>query len=366
MALLYGSFKHTDITVMDYLIRLARRCLILLPVLAAAGCASPAALPRAGGVLSPPLPLPVRVSTGMHLLNLAAVNERNETFEADVYLRFRWRDARLAFAPGKGERDARLYSEKDVDELLKRIWRPDIEFVNAAAPQLKNRSVSILADGTVDYSIGVTCTFRNRFSFGRFPFDRQTMEVRIESFIYGEDTLVFVPDAARSGFTGGDTCDDLSVVGVRVSERRVRLEGIKGAYSEFVGCITARRNCAFYLWRVFFPVMLIMTMSCTIYFIRISDFHDRVAISLSCLLACIATQFAISFSLPRISYLTIVDKAFLITYGCIAIGVGVSVVESALHGCGHRLQGRLNRFARWFVPLLYAALLAWSTLPHTW
>ena len=46
----------------------------------------------------PPTRPPVEVVTGFFLANLSGAAERSETFEADLYLTFRWQDPRLAFA----------------------------------------------------------------------------------------------------------------------------------------------------------------------------------------------------------------------------------------------------------------------------
>lgn len=46
----------------------------------------------------PPSKLPLEVATGFFLANLSGAAERSETFEADLYLTFRWHDPRLAFA----------------------------------------------------------------------------------------------------------------------------------------------------------------------------------------------------------------------------------------------------------------------------
>ena len=345
---------------------LSPRIPIALIALAALSRAASAAPTEESSLLSPPEPLPIRISTGFHLLNLASVNERNESFEADIYLRFTWRDPRLAFTPKKKGDRKHVFIEKAAEDALKGIWWPEVEFLNAASPQMRNRSLSIHSDGVVEYFLGVSGQFRSRFDYTRFPFDRQTMEVRLQSFLYDKDTVVFVPDRGMCGFTGGDTCDDLRVTGVRASSSPVRLAGWDESYSEFDACIAAERNCAFYIWRVFFPTILIMTMSCTIYFIKIPDLHDRVAVSLSCLLACIATQFAISFNMPKIAYLTVVDRVFLITYGCIALGVGVSVIENAFHNLSHPHLSRWNKFARWFVPLVYVLMILWVALPRPW
>lgn len=331
-----------------------------------AGIAAPPMAIAANPLLSPPGTPPVMVKTGFYLLNLASVNERTESFEADLYLQFTWSDPRLAFTPKGGGKAPRILVEKDAESALNTIWWPEMEFVNAVSPQVKNRSLTLSPDGTVTYQLGMSSQFRSRYDFRRFPFDQQELEVRLQSFTYDNAAVRFVVDSSMKGFAGGDICDDLRVTGVRTACRIARPPGLGNAYSEFAAFISVSRNAAFYIWRIFFPTILIMAMSFTVYFIRIPELKDRVAISLSCMLACIATQFAISFNIPKISYLTVVDKVYLVTYACIAFGVGVSVVEHTLHHRSHPRLNCCNKVARWVVPVLYALLVIWILLPRPW
>ena len=132
------------------------------------------------------------------------------------------------------------------------------------------------------------------------------------------------------------------------------------AFSEFVAGIEVERRAAFYVWTVFAPVVLIFLISCTVFVVDSASFHDRVGISLAALLACIATQFAISFNLPQISYLTVIDRLFLVTYACIALGVLVSTAQATLlRGDAERAR-RVDRWAGVGLPLLFAMLVAAS------
>jgi hypothetical protein len=90
----------------------------------------------------------------------------------------------------------------------------------------------------------------------------------------------------------------------------------------------------------------------------IENFHDRVGISLAALLACIATQFAMSFNLPQISYLTIIDWVFLVTYACVALGVLISTVQAAFLRDQPARAARLDRLAALGLPALFIVLLA--------
>ncbi|MEJ2745589.1 MAG: hypothetical protein P8123_07905 [bacterium] len=306
---------------------------------------------------SPPDPLPVRVETSFYLLNLTFVNERTETFDADVYLDFQWRDPRLAFTP-KTKNGKKIYYEKEAEEKIEEIWWPEIEFVNAATPQITNRTLEIHPDGTVEYHLGVSATFSTKLNLRRFPFDKQDLQIRLQSFLWDKNSVLFTASAKRCGHASEDTFDDLAVTGVSTSVGTKHVSYSDKDYSEFVVAIAAKRNSIFYIWRVFFPAVLIMVLSFSVYFMNMDDLYSRVNIGITCLLACIATQFAISYNLPRISYLTQLDKLYMITYGCIAISVGVSTVEVIFHRRNHPHSRRYNRFALWFVPLLYALLLA--------
>jgi hypothetical protein len=69
------------------------------------------------------------------------------------------------------------------------------------------------------------------------------------------------------------------------------------SYSEFAALIEVQRRATFYMWTVFAPVMLIFLISCTIFVVHIENFHDRIAISLTALLACVAMQFTVQAAL---------------------------------------------------------------------
>ena len=285
-------------------------CVALLLASARLGTAAETWLPAGN--------LPVEVAAGFFLANLSAAAERSETFEADLYLSFRWHDPRLAFAGTEPKR----FLEDAAAEQLKEMWWPQLEFINTGEPEVANRALDISPDGFVQYKLSVTATFRSDLDLRRFPFDRETLEVRIQSFIWNQDQMVFVPDSARVGFNPRSTIEELTVKRVSTEIRQRELAGWTPveSYSEFVALIEVQRRAAFYLWTVFTPVMLIFLISCTIFAVPIESFNDRIGISLTALLACIAMQFTVSFHLPQISYLTVLDWMFVVTYFCIAAG----------------------------------------------
>lgn len=302
----------------------------------------------------PPGERPVRVAAGFFLVNLSGVAERDETFEADLYLSFHWKDPRLAVA---GD-EPRNFLEDDAVERLRTMWWPQLEFVNTADPTITNRALQIAPDGTVRYRLGLTSEFRSNLDLRRFPFDTQTLEVRVESFTWTDDEMVFVPDAGHIGFNAESTFEGLAVTHATAEIRRSEIVGWDTSFSEFVALIAVERRAAFYLWTIFAPVALIFLISCTVFVVHSENFHDRVGISLAALLACIATQFAISFNLPQISYLTVIDRLFLVTYGCVALGVLISTVQAALLRGEPAWSRRVDRWAGLGLPVLFLILVA--------
>ena len=304
----------------------------------------------------PPGRVPIEVAVGIFLANLSGATERNETFDADLYLNFSWHDPRLAFA-GTGPKH---FLEDAAVEQLKQMWWPEFEFGNASAPDVANRTLGIFPDGSVSYRLAVTATFRSDLDLRRFPLDRDILEVRIQSFLWTQDQMAFVPDLARIGFNPHSTYDELIVSRVSSDIRSRDLPGWTPAerFSEFAAQIAVERRPSFYIWTVFVPVVLIFLVSCTIFAIPIESIADRIATSLTALLACIAMQFTVSFSLPQVSYLTVIGWTFVATYFCITLGVLMSMANVVFHAHRPERAMWLDRFTGLALPVLFFSLIA--------
>jgi hypothetical protein len=327
-------------------VRLLLLALLWLPAVAAAA------------ETPPPAERPVKVEVGFFLVNLSGVAERSETFDADIYLEFRWRDPRLAFAGT----EPRRFLEEAATTHLEDIWWPQVELVNTAEPAITNRALTIQPDGDVAYILGLTSEFRTNLDLRRFPFDRQTLDIRVESFLWTTEDMVFTVDPKRIGFTPESTFEGLVPTRVGGVVRQSELAAWGEVFSEFVAEIEVERRANFYLWTVFAPVTLIFLISCSVFAVHYENIHDRVGISLAALLACIATQFAISFNLPQISYLTVIDRIFLATYGCIALGVLVSTIQATVLKHDPSRATRIDRLAGLGLPAVFFALIVLCVL----
>ncbi len=343
------------------MVRVVARLMACLAFATATAAAADA--PTTESVSPPPGPRPIRVDVGFYLLNLVSVDERSETFDADLYLDCSWHDPRLAFSAAAVGHDPRMYQGDSASDRLQEIWWPDLEFVNTSAPDITNRTLYIHSDGTVNYRLGLSSTFRATLDLKRFPFDEQDLTVRIQSFEGDRGLVILHPKQQQLGFDAKDDYAGLAIQGVEAEAHVTSNAGWNENFSELAFHIKVVRSPGFYVWTVFVPLTLVLLLSCTIFFVPIEGFHDRIAIALACFLACIATQFAMSFNLPKISYLTPIDRLFLVTYSCMALGVAVSVVQTGLMRERHALLRTTDRVASWGIPALYALLVVFVVLP---
>ena len=311
------------------------------------------AAPTWAQVYQPPDAGLTTVTVDFYLLNLNAVDEREETFDADLYLEYEWDDPRLAH-DGVEEQ---LFADGAVDDKFTSMWWPQIEYVNTSKPTITNQSLEIFPSGHVKYTVGLTSTFRTALDLRRFPFDRQSLSIRIQSFLYGIDRVRLVPAATPPGWEHDGTFEALRVTGVAVESRQRQLTGRNETFSEFRASIVVTRNWAFYLWTVFGPVILIFLIACAVFLVPLEAFADRVSICLTALLACIATHFAISFNLPHVGYLTVIDKLFVYTYAFVALLVMASAAELRVRE-SPASRRRVNRAAAVILPLAYLAVVA--------
>src|SRR5260370_15321742 len=128
---------------------------------------------------------PLDITIGLHVVNLAAINEVSEQFQLDAYMFERWVDKRLAYTPQGPQDQERNYA-------LGQIWMPQLEMINAASPRSRQEiSIVVSPDGSVRYAERLVVTLSSSFHLRRFPFDRQQLLVIIHPFLSDGPRLRF-------------------------------------------------------------------------------------------------------------------------------------------------------------------------------
>jgi hypothetical protein len=163
------------------------------------------------------------------------------------------------------------------------------------------------------------------------------------------DKAVLKIDPAKHGFEGapGDRIkkSNLAEWSVDVPCVRLGLSGPTGSgnyYSNVEFCIMVHRNFVYYVWKVLAIVYLLILSSFVCFAMDpIDDFGDRINICLTLFLAAVAFLYVVGENLPKVPYLTLLDKLMLIAFFFIFLAGVESLFAKnmqASHGTGNTLD----------------------------
>jgi hypothetical protein len=324
---------------------------------AASSCAAPPPIPTGFStdpILQPPFENgeQLDIKIGLHIVNIAAIDEVNEQFQMDAYLFAQWTDPRLAYTQQGPSDRHRHYA-------LGQIWVPQLEMINAATPRTRfDTSIWVTPDGTVSYAERCKVTMSSKFELRRFPFDRQSLMILIHPFLVDGPHINFklMEDSTwtASEFSSYSSLAQWQVTAV---EPKIGEALTYGGFTmpEARFAITVQRRSSFYLWKVFLPLTLMVVLSWAVFWIEASDLDNQVQVAVTTILTVIAFAFAISATMPRLPYLTYIDAFFLECY----IFVFLAVVELMTVHVTHRSELRrdiglrIRKYSRWVIPAAF-------------
>ena len=299
---------------------------------------------------------PVPVEIDFSLLDVTAVNGADESFTAKLYFEMRWKDPRQAFVPAAAA-TRMIYTGAALDEQLNRMWWPGVSVQNeTAAPEVSDQVLTIDADGTVRYEARISGAFQSAMDLRRFPFDTQTLQVRLDSFLWQSNEMIVVPMKKTDGsryFGEGLSVRDWTIVDTR-AEIADKKSVLGETTSQFIATLVVRRNPWFTMWSVVFPLVLVTFFAITCFFWGPDALTERVAQVLACLLTVTAQSVVTSGDLPKITYFTAIDYAFLLTYTILLVVTIESIYVGKLSDRDPERAARIDRAYAIAVSLVYA------------
>jgi len=292
---------------------------------------------------------PITVDIAMHVMNITSIDEVAGTFKLIAYLFAQWQDERLAFTPRYPGEKFRLLPRGS-------IWQPRFEFVNSVAPhQIYDTVLQVTPSGMVTYIERDSAALSTEFRLRRFPFDHQTLSLFVHPFIDQASIVVFRDDNPMTSITSEQklysALPEWNIESIQAHTKSVALKGTHIAEARFD--ITVARRFGFYVWKVFLPLLLMVLLSWTVFWVDHRDLAVQVQISVTTILTVIAFAFAITLSLPKVPYLTVIDGFFLTCY----VFVFLTAVELTCVHVANRYRDasglHIRRISRVLLPLGY-------------
>jgi hypothetical protein len=295
--------------------------------------------PGAGGA-------PTKVAVGIVLADMTEIDDVKQQFTADFIMHETWTDPRL-----KGLDGCRFN--------LEQVWSPRLDFVNSGRvfPGFPPR-VAVGPDGMVHYVQRYRGSLSFRHRLDEFPFDQHIIGIAVVPVGSSLLEVELTVDEKNTSRVKELTIPD-STLGVprgRVSTFEHPQTGLGIAQYHFE--ISAKRRYEYYLWKVLVPLMLIVAMSWSVFWINPAQFGPQIGMSATSMLTLIAFQFAMAGILPRLYYFTELDGFITASTGLVFLALVEALTTAYLVSVDRKeLALRMDRVCRWAFPLAFLGLV---------
>ena len=313
--------------------------------------------PKTGG--------PAIVRASFQLRDLNDVDEEAETFEFEGVLTLSWRDERQAFDPAALGVDEKIYQgDYQFNEVFDG-WFPQVILVNESG-LYENSGVllRVQPDGRLTLVATLNAAVETDLDLRRHPFDRQRVEAIFEVLGFDETEVELQAEPSTSGASASPPSSvnlpqwKITDVQTFIRDRRASHHGESGVASTFVLSVELERQSFFMLRLVVLPLVLVVMLSWSVFWMDRSSLGDRLSVSFIGILTAVAYQIVVSEILPQISYVTLMNGFLNVSFIVMCASVVINLVVGSLDRSGRSATGDLiDRRCRWIFPLTYFGLV---------
>ena len=303
-----------------------------------------------------------RVNIELFVDQIVNVDQQSENFTVVGSLQLQWQDSALAFSPAECNCAIKKRDINDIKSLSgdQEILLPVFTFFNQQGNRWSQDQVVIVdSSGKAYYQERFTVTLQAPdFDFRAYPFDHQKFHVRIDLTLATEIFSFHALDGRNSSL--GEQLGEEQWLVVQVSKEVTEVpfdNNLKK--SRFTMTLEMKRNLNYYLYRIFIPIFLIIGVSWSIFFLK--DYGRQLGVASGNLMVFVAFNFTISDDLPRLGYLTSLDRLIISSFACAALVVFISVYQKRLEAKGKKeLAARIDNLVLIFYPLIYVFLVSFE------
>lgn len=290
---------------------------------------------------------PQNILIHIDLLDLYSINNVKQTFDANFYFELKWNDDSLSHA-GPGSRMINL----------EEIWNPQIQILNQQQVQHTfTRQAEVFPDGKVVYRQRVFGAFSQPLELSSYPFDQQTIQLKLVAAGFSPANVKLTINDT-STIAQNLSIPDWSVLEWRVLSEEIGIGHKNVPMSMAVLSVDLKRHPRFFIVKVLLPLVLIVLMSWTVFWINPMNTGAQISVSVTAMLTLIAFQFSMTAMLPPLSLLTRLDWFVIYTTSLVFFSLLEVVYTTSLASSGQAEKAlRTDRIARWVFPALFLLAL---------
>ncbi|MEF8942977.1 MAG: ABC transporter substrate-binding protein [Desulfohalobiaceae bacterium] len=307
------------------------------------------------------------VYTGLDINELTHIDQKDEEFMADFYVWFR-------------HKTPLDYSQ--------------IEFFNSNVNLGQQEPLRVTHVDGMSYRVyRIKTKFQEPFQFHQYPFDSQTLRIRLRHKALDREHLIFVADdigmqrhrgshllkriQEHSGFNGEDkwsllnvlTFTDIGMADSTLGNPRLFISEAETGitYSRFNVFAQIKRNASSYFFKNAIPLFFVFLLgySMTFIFPEGPPFAARLNLGIILLLTTVSLSTMTGNQLPNIGYLMTMDYVYYFTYFWLLLAILTTIAVRAAFLYDKRvLHHRLEWGIRILQPALILALLVSIVVIH--
>ncbi|NNC24461.1 ABC transporter substrate-binding protein [Salinisphaera sp. USBA-960] len=297
------------------------------------------------------------VYTGIDIRSIRNIDTHSSTFKADFYLWFRYLDA----------------SDFNPDNI---IFNRSLESVDLGTPVAERTE-----DGQHYVAYRADATFAADFDFHQFPFDSQTLAIRMRPKDTQANHVKLVPDRIGMRPGTGDTERGLlhhstawRLANIHVFADSDSTQSSLGDphllrtnrqshidYSRLNVLVHVQRLASSYVLSNLAPLFFVLMLGYAMLFVPVEGppFTARLNLGVIALLTTVSFSLKTSRQLPDISYLTLLDYLYFVVYLMLLYGIASSTLK--LHWVKRGYDTRVHRL-EWISRVVMPVLLGIAVL----
>jgi len=308
---------------------------------------------------------PVEVTVSFELRDINHIDDETETVEFTGVLKLSWHDPRQAFDPVTEGTEEKIYQGNFQFNEVFTGWFPQLILVNKSGLYEKHGVLlSVRSDGSLSLFETVDAVAKTDLDLRRYPFDQQRLKVVFHVLGFDSDKIVL---RLEPSYKDGDLNIDelfqmpqwyLTGINSSIGTRNTPLIGKGATTSTFIVSIDLERRFFFIFRLVILPLIIIVMLSWSVFWMDKSSLGDRISVSFIGILTAVTYQVVMSEILPRISYVTLINGFLIISFFimCMTVIVNLRVGYLDRHGMSEA-GDRLDHRCRWMFPMIYFGLL---------
>ena len=322
--------------------------------------------------------IPIDVGFNANLIKLKSINTKDQTARAVIRVNYKFTDARYLFDPRyfgtfTCQVPAAVLWESQVGK-MPLAWGPKIIALNGTGDSSSGLpSVSFHSKGFVEYRSEHIEDFEVGLDLRSFPFDVQNISLKFGSKNDNLSNVRLIEMEDTSSPIVSQVIDsDQEWVTIEENIEFIHEQRGQSLFSVAALDLKIKRNPNYYIFKIIIPLFLLFLVSTSQFWLKWDRLDARVSIAISSLVAVIAYQFLIQGDLPKLPYLTMLDKLILLTFMLIVLGIAELVLVFSLLNMDQKklkvrflrnlenlnftpraLAEKIDRHSRYFFPVFW-------------